>query len=748
MQTYYCKCGRVIKKSTTAETTGNRDTAGCEGCPYLLPYGSNEWSEEEKSFVQKVVGYECRMSQSIDYTTTYMGQTDDKCTLRIVSLDFDFLDEVQAWIDVHSDGNLSGGFSRKNIRGTDFSNNGRYSLSIACAQNRKGMAAKAALIERFFNQDRQRLDKMPDEEKSSILATIKTGKAKANKKEKKMDYIISECEQNDLLYAYYKKEFWFWDENQSKWIVSDFAKNQFEKALKASPELTPQDFMTNADVFWELDEWEISTEQINALELVEVESKAARSDEGISAGVLIEEGTDARGHIHSRARIECGSISAIHVCGAQPDDVKIWLNAMAPQEYWVLNSGDDPCGEHIEVCPYCGAKLKEGAGDVLMLPLKSAAQSQQSCENAAKTQQTEESAEKRISVAEPAPLENGQNTFDYSGLDEQTVDVMHMAETEIQQARQGYIIRVSAAVAIVHDELVQNLDEHNNQHSESTFVSWCSYVGISRSTAYNLLQVNALMSGATPEEMAQLEHASPSLLYAAAKPSAPAELVQAVKSGDITTHKDFKALEKQLAEERELRRQAEHGRDCAVKDLHQLERESAEDQQRLEGLLKNADERLAAEKHKSEGLHNLLANRNEQLQKAQSENSMLLDRQGEHIARIKELENRPIDVAVQQPDPEDINRLAAEKAKNMTAMLSAQVEWLKNSLEAAEKDADQSKIIIYNAASQFAQSAAETIDTIGAQFMSLCASLAEDDAVEAAAPMIDAAHRLDDLFLE
>ena len=267
--TYICKCGREISKSTTAENTGNRDTAGCTGCPYLLPYGKFEY--KPGGFQRDVQGYECRMSPSIDYTTTYMGQADDKCTLRIVSLDFDFLDKVQAWINAHADGNLSGGFSREDMRGTDFSNNGRYSWSIACAQNRKGMAAKAALIEHFFGPDRRRLDKTQAEEKAIVLAAIEVGKAKDNKKEKKMDYIISECEQNDLLYAYYKKEFWFWDEHQNKWVVSDFARERFEKALQTSPQLTPEDFMTNGDEFWELDEWEVSTEQINALELVKVE---------------------------------------------------------------------------------------------------------------------------------------------------------------------------------------------------------------------------------------------------------------------------------------------------------------------------------------------------------------------------------------------------------------------------------------------------------------------------------------------
>ena len=98
MTKYICKCGRVVQKSTNADNTGNRDTAGCEGCPYLLPWGPVVWDEIQKGYAQDVKGYECRMSPTIEYTTTYHGRADDKCSLRIVSLDLDFLDEVQAWI--------------------------------------------------------------------------------------------------------------------------------------------------------------------------------------------------------------------------------------------------------------------------------------------------------------------------------------------------------------------------------------------------------------------------------------------------------------------------------------------------------------------------------------------------------------------------------------------------------------------------------------------------------------------------
>ena len=100
--------------------------------------------------MKDIQGYECRMSPSIDYASTYYGSADDKCTLRIISLDLDFLEEIQAWITENVDDQLSGRFSRDTIRGTDYSSKGRYSWSISCAQNKKGMTAKAALIQRFF----------------------------------------------------------------------------------------------------------------------------------------------------------------------------------------------------------------------------------------------------------------------------------------------------------------------------------------------------------------------------------------------------------------------------------------------------------------------------------------------------------------------------------------------------------------------------------------------------------------------
>lgn len=44
----------------------------------------------------------------------------------------------------------------------------------------------------------------------------------------------------------------------------------------------------------------------------------------------------------------------------------IWLNCVQAPEYWVMNPMGDPVGEHIDICPFCGADLTHGGGDVVL----------------------------------------------------------------------------------------------------------------------------------------------------------------------------------------------------------------------------------------------------------------------------------------------------------------------------------------------------------------------------------------------
>ena len=208
--------------------------------------------------------------------------------------------------------------------------------------------------------------------------------------------------------------------------------------------------------------------------------------------------------------------------------------------------------------------------------------------------------------------------FDYSGLDEQTVNDLHLAERECAAGRrlaEAGLRRMADGVAIAHEALVPIWDKRNNQDSEDTFRRWCESIGVSKSAAYRLLQVTALFDNSSHEQQKILDSLSPSLLYAAAKPTAPADLVQAVKDGDITTHKQYQEL---LKENQQLRadrvnainaaRQAESERDAALADVNglhaankKLRSECTEAEKQLDGARQVAEAaRLRADKWQKE----------------------------------------------------------------------------------------------------------------------------------------------------
>ena len=304
-------------------------------------------------------------------------------------------------------------------------------------------------------------------------------------------------------------------------------------------------------------------------------------------------------------------------------------------------------------------------------------------------------ATQSLSAAAPAssevlPLDS--SAFDYTGLDQPTVDTLHLAERMIRDARRDYITKLAQAVYIVHDALCgggcDNLSQaHNNQHSEKTFGAWCAYVGISRKTGERLLQVAALLNGSTPEEQAVLEAASPSLLYAAAKPSAPAELVQAVKDGDITTHKQYQELLAQLkAKDQELAaeradREAERTSTSALLADEQHRRQEAE------------QARIAAEKSAQGARESYrVAKKNEMFQMqrakdAENQRSLMEERERFYLAKIAELEARPVEVV--GADPDEIERRAQVLADQKTAQIQAELAKIRTEQKASDNQSVQ-----------------------------------------------------------
>lgn len=312
--------------------------------------------------------------------------------------------------------------------------------------------------------------------------------------------------------------------------------------------------------------------------------------------------------------------------------------------------------------------------------------------------------------------------FDYSGLDEQTVDDLHFAEKEYQHGKklaERGLVHMGNAIAAAHDALcgvVQQLDnsKHGNRGDDS-FRAWCCSIGITKSTAYNLLQVSALMDGSSPRQRAILEALPPTLLYAVAKPSAPAELVAQVKSGDITTHKQYQEAlaqikaEKERADAAEAERDkllgaqnraawaeshiqnVEAQRDAALADVQGLTEQNA----KLQQSYHDADEsRIAAnlQRQKAE------AERDRAEARAKdAENQLAGSRQVAEAAKLRgdklkaendALKSQPITAVV---DEEEVDRRAGEKAYQMAAEMTAELRaQLEQASSGSEQDAHSS----------------------------------------------------------
>lgn len=277
--------------------------------------------------------------------------------------------------------------------------------------------------------------------------------------------------------------------------------------------------------------------------------------------------------------------------------------------------------------------------------------------------------------------------FDYSGLTDQTVDALHMAENQYMQGKkmaETGLIHMGDAIAIAHEALcgvVANCDNsgdgacrnlrraHNNQHSDDTFRAWCVSIGITKDTAYRLLQVATLMDHSNPRQQKVLKELSPSLLYAVAKPSAPAELVAQVKSGDITTHKQYQEALAQIKAEKDRANAAEAERDkllgaqnrAAWAESHIQDVEAQRDAALadVQGLTEQ-NARLNAEKEKAVQSYNEMYESriaaNLQRQKAEAER----DRAEARAHKAEDaLKHQPITAVV---DEEEVERRAAEKA--------------------------------------------------------------------------------------
>lgn len=428
------------------------------------------------------------------------------------------------------------------------------------------------------------------------------------------DYMICQNQDNHLLYALKHGRFWFWDKHQNKWVPSDFAAQQYAKALTEEPDLAQEDWL------------------------------------GRCFGILMDD-------------------------YEVPDAVVKALRALSNKE-------EPPCKVNT-TAPNADAAVTMAAPAATLAEETSTTQADaNSCPPGPCSPAGTSAAMSSLSDAETAC---SAAEFDYSGLDEQTVNDLHLAERECAAGRrlaEAGLRRMADGVAIAHEALVPNWDnsKHGNR-GEDTFRRWCESIGVSKSAAYRLLQVTALFDNSSPEQQKILDSLSPSLLYAAAKPTAPADLVQAVKSGDITTHKQYQDL---LKENQQLRADrvnalnaaaaAEAARDAALADVDGLH----EQNRQLQAAATGAQESYRTA-HKNEDSALRRATEAEQRAK-EAEKQLAGARQVADAARMRaDKYQREAEAAKAQPvaaavDEDEINRRAHTLADELTAPLRSELE--------------------------------------------------------------------------
>lgn len=300
--------------------------------------------------------------------------------------------------------------------------------------------------------------------------------------------------------------------------------------------------------------------------------------------------------------------------------------------------------------------------------LKSALQNAQPCKNAP-IDPVEEKAVVPAQAASPAATAEDKPaapSFDFGADDQTNALLLQDAQTFIT----GNMARIMAAKH-AHD-LTAN-------HYKGSWGKWCAAVGISRDTGDNMVRVAEQFGNIQLEGKSIFDVQPMKLLYAAAKPSTPEEVKQAVFTGDITTYKEYQEVMAQLKAEKERADAAEAERDkllgaqnraawaeSHIQDVEAQRDAALADVQGLTEQNAQLKERADSAEAREEEAWKMQSKAEARAKNA--ENQLAGSRQVAEAAKLRgdklkaendALKSQPITAVV---DEEEVDRLAAEKA--------------------------------------------------------------------------------------
>lgn len=456
---------------------------------------------------------------------------------------------------------------------------------------------------------------------------------------------------NDVYYAYTRGRFWRWDGSAQTWKESHLLAQKFDKAKAVEKWLTPEAFLTS-DEFIPMDDYALPDQMLTAL-------RDAKPCKNAPIDPVEED---------SSSGVPAPCICSTCTCGGCKEE---------------CFGNCHSCGHPVQEC-----NSYQTEGEKHLTPAHSADVDKPEVPGTQTTQ------DKPLTTV-PDEM---RPAFDYSGLDEQTVEDLHFAEKEYQHGKklaERGLIHMGDAIAIAHEALcgvVANCDNsgdgacrnlrraHNNQHSDDTFRAWCVSIGITKDTAYRLLQVATLMDHSNPRQQKVLKELSPSLLYAVAKPSAPQELVEKVKNGEVTTNKAYQDLLKENQQLRTERDKARADQLSTAKDCNRLGLKVSQEKDRAD--------KAEAREEEAWKLQSKAETRAQEAEKQLEGSRQMAEAaklRGDKLkAENDALKKQPITAVV---DKEEVERQAREMAAEMTADLRAQLE---QTASGSEQDAHSS----------------------------------------------------------
>lgn len=309
-------------------------------------------------------------------------------------------------------------------------------------------------------------------------------------------------------------------------------------------------------------------------------------------------------------------------------------------------------------------------------------------------------------------------SFDFGADDQTNALLLQDAQTFIT----GNMARIMAAKH-AHD-LTAN-------HYKGSWGKWCAAVGISRDTGDNMVRVAEQFGNIQLEGKSIFDVQPMKLLYAAAKPSTPEEVKQAVFTGDITTYKEYQEALAQIKAEKDRANAAEAERDkllgaqnrAAWAESHIQDVEAQRDAALadVQGLTEQ-NARLNAEKEKAVQSYNEMYESriaaNLQRQKAEAER----DRAEARAHKAEDaLKHQPITGVV---DKDEVKRQAEALSRNAVQEARQQAAEAQARLRQYQEDAEG----LLAPAQACAQQAQFIADSVRAMYLNWFGSAVAADA--------------------